>query len=302
MRAPADRDASATVIQIDITNRCDILKCSNCTRMLTHQPNRVDMTYDNFRRAVDSLVDFDPHGKGVVGVFGGNPCAHPDFERFAEYIEQAISQKRRRGLWTDNFLGHDKTAVRVFGYMNLNVHTDKKAADAMKAAGAPFEIHGQHHRSFHSPILVAIKDMIGKPGGPKDEADMWKMIEGCDIGNHWSACIIQKGEDIKAYFCEVAAAFELVYPDINTGIDVTPGWWKLGVESFRHQEAQWCTKCGVPLRLRGHEDLDFTDDFSKTHQPMVELTIGSRKAVLHDDASGDHTHQATDYILHRERK
>ena len=40
------------------------------------------MDFDTFKRAVDSLQDFP----NMVGMIGGEPTLHPEFEKFAEYL------------------------------------------------------------------------------------------------------------------------------------------------------------------------------------------------------------------------
>ena len=53
MCAPAQKG----VICVDVTNKCD-LACSNCTRLLANQETLWEMSPDNFRTAVRSLIDY----------------------------------------------------------------------------------------------------------------------------------------------------------------------------------------------------------------------------------------------------
>ena len=77
MRSPKDMN----IIQIDITNACPH-SCSNCTRFCGHHRKPFFMDFETFKQAVDSLKDFPR----VVGMMGGEPTLHPQFEKFANYL------------------------------------------------------------------------------------------------------------------------------------------------------------------------------------------------------------------------
>lgn len=62
MRSPKDM----RIIQIDITNAC-VHACSNCTRFCGHHVRPFFMDFETFKRAVDSLKDFDR----CIGIMGG---------------------------------------------------------------------------------------------------------------------------------------------------------------------------------------------------------------------------------------
>ena len=80
MRSPKDMQ----IIQIDITNACPNT-CSNCTRFCGHHKKPFFMDFDTFKQAVDSLQDFP----GMVGIIGGEPTLHPEFEKFADYLRDS---------------------------------------------------------------------------------------------------------------------------------------------------------------------------------------------------------------------
>ncbi|XME04395.1 radical SAM protein [Lachnospiraceae bacterium C1.1] len=70
-----------------MTNACN-LRCSNCTRFCGNHKKPFLMDIETFRKAVDSLKDFD----GVTGIIGGEPTLHPDFENFALYMQSVHTQ------------------------------------------------------------------------------------------------------------------------------------------------------------------------------------------------------------------
>ena len=43
------------------------------------------MDFETFKQAVDSLKDFP----GMVGIIGGEPTVHPQFEKFANYLRES---------------------------------------------------------------------------------------------------------------------------------------------------------------------------------------------------------------------
>jgi MoaA/NifB/PqqE/SkfB family radical SAM enzyme len=77
VKSPADMQ----IIQIDITNACT-KKCSNCTRFCGNHRKPFMMDFDTFKRAVDSMEGFP----GFVGIMGGEPTLHPQFEEFVRYF------------------------------------------------------------------------------------------------------------------------------------------------------------------------------------------------------------------------
>ena len=75
MRSPKDMG----IIEIDITNAC-VHACANCTRFCGHHKKPFYMDFETFKKAVDSLKDY----KGMIGIIGGEPTIHPEFERFVD--------------------------------------------------------------------------------------------------------------------------------------------------------------------------------------------------------------------------
>lgn len=283
------------VIQIIATNRCDVFHCSNCTQNLVHQRERFFMSVENFRLACESLADYP----GVVGLFGGNPCTHPEFAELCRIMRETLP-RRRRGLWTNNVLGHAAVIRETFGYFNLNAHGNAAHAEQMRREViAPLrrhpevnqpslEVWGTTRENWHAPVLVAGKDVIG------DEAALWASIETCDINRRWSGAVTQRGGELRAYFCEVAASFANMYGE-DGGLEVEPGWWRRPMGDFAAQARRWCPDCGVYLRLKGHRDLEFTDDVSKTHLVQLGVSAG-RTTAIHESIAGEpRTHESTDY-------
>lgn len=217
------RDMQA--IQIEITNAC-IHQCSNCTRFCGHHPRPYMMSFDDFRRAVDSLDGFN----GIVGVMGGEPLLHPEFARLCEYLHSRVPPQRC-GLWSTfpkHREHHASLIARVFGNLLLNDHTRPDIR--------------------HLPLLVAPRTHL-------PDRDLWYAIHHCLIQNKWSAAITPKG----AYFCEVAAAMDMLV-GVNCGWPVEPGWWNRCPSHYREQVETFCVNCGGCLAATGRLDTEEVDD------------------------------------------
>jgi|GEM_PF-1819745 len=256
------------VICIDVTNKCD-LACSNCTRLLKNQEDFWDMRPDNFRRALRSLEGF----KGTIAVIGGNPCMHPRFETLCEIIVEEIPDKWQRGLWSNNVFKFQELVEETFGQFNLNPHGDArsiKSLDKLKQL-VPSVAYWKGH-SHHAPLLTAVRDLF-------PEAEMWDRISKCDVNQEWSATLIENRGQLRAYFCEVAASFDLARGD-DYGLDPDVGWWRMGISEFSSQVKKFCPGCGVPARLKGSLDVEETDQFTETNRDLAESSVKRKRKVI----------------------
>ena len=241
------------VITIDITNKCD-LACSNCMKFLENQDALWEMTPDNFRLAVRSLEGFP----GNIAMIGGNPAMHRSFEELCNILAEEVPNKNQRYLGTNNIFKHGELAKRVFGVFNLNPHGTRRGIDSLESLRSRGWYHEGH--SSHSPLLTAGKDLF-------EEEEMWDRISKCEINHYWSASIIQNKGKLRAYFCEVAAAFDLAR-GTDHGIEPVSGWWRRNISEFEDQVALFCPGCGVPAKLRGHLDYEETDTYTTTNEDL----------------------------------
>lgn len=257
MRSPKDM----CIICVDVTNRCD-LNCSNCTRLLSNQHQFWDMTADNFRAALRSLRGF----KGVIAMIGGNPCMHKGFSDLCKIFIEEVPAKHQRGLWSNNIFKYQETIRDCFGFFNLNPHNDRRGIESFKKLqqlmpGIPY----YQGNSLHAPLLTAVRDLF------PDEREMWGQIENCDINREWSASIVQNRGQLRAYFCEVAAAFDLARNQ-DHGVPVVEGWWEKSIADYAAQVRHFCPGCGVPARLQGHLDCDEVDSYSPSNADIAAFT------------------------------
>lgn len=203
----------AWLIQIEITNACNI-GCANCTRMVGHHKKPYFMDMDFIEKALDSLEGF----KGGVGIMGGEPTLHPQFEEICRLL-QGKNLNHKSGLWTSGY--------KWDFYKELIRKTFKR--------GVYYNDHSSP-KQRHQPILIAIEELVD------DKEIMWKLIDNCWVHDLWSPSINPKG----AFFCEVAAALDLLF-DGPGGYPVEQGWWNKTPSEFRDQVERYCPLCGGSL-------------------------------------------------------
>ena len=250
MRPLKDMDT----IQIEITNQCHH-RCSNCTRLVGHHHKPYFMDFDFFKKSVDSLIDFP----NMIGVMGGEPLLHHDFEKMCDYLHSKIP-KEKCGLWSCFPNGKEKyrdVIVKTFGHVFLN---DQTRDDIL-----------------HGPVLVASKE-IDLP-----DAEKWALIDKCWVQNYWSASINPNG----GFFCEIAAALSMLFDDGKPiqAWDIEPGWWNKIPKDFKEQMEKYCIKCGAAMPLRKRFSVDGKDDISP--EMLKELKKISPKLKKGDYAVSD---------------
>lgn len=203
------------LIQIEITNACH-LRCANCTRFTGHHSKPFFMDLEMVERAIDSLKDFP----GGVGIIGGEPTLHPQFEEICLILKKKI-KKKKRWLWTSGhkWETHERMIKKVFG--NNVFYNDHSEED-----------------QTHQPILISIDEVV------EDKECMWNLIDNCWIQNYWSASITPKG----GFFCEVAAAMDMLF-DGPGGFEIKKGWWRKSPEEFIDQIKEACPNCSAALPL-----------------------------------------------------
>lgn len=257
------------------------------------------MSLECFRAAVESLVDWP----GVIGIFGGNPCNHPKFPELCKILCEVIPDQPRRGLWSNDLLGHGEIARQTFfpsGRFNLNAHGIQAAATEIKLKLPGRLIPGSDVRQAeHAAILTSYQDLN------LSQAEWDQAREACDINQKWSGAIVERFEPGEergkpyAYFCEVAAALDGVRGQ-NHGILATPDWWRHGMEAmgFQNQIRNCCDAgCGVPLKFKGHADNEETYDVTPSWAVMLREQ-NQVKVRTHDHIPGT-VAENTDYMQTR---
>lgn len=283
MRSPSDME----FIQIDITNACN-MRCSNCTRFCGNHAKPFFMSFDTFKRAVDSMDGFE----GVTGIIGGEPTLHPEFERFAGYMREKFGKPSGgdRLLYPQKDFIHS-IHEREFGSEILRERTDgthyikKHGAGLWSNMSATYRkyyeviqdsfsveyLNDHLNPSYHQPGLFSRKDL----NIPDDE--WFKLRDKCWIQNTWSATITPKG----AFFCEIAGALDMIF-DGPGGWKIEPGWWKCKPEDFTDQ-LHWCEICGFALEGRTftRDSQEEIDDVSPTVFELLKKTDSPKLKTGH---------------------
>jgi len=291
MKAPGDERGKACygVMQLAITSHCDGGRCSNCTQLLAYRQPR-HMRLENALAAIDSVADYP----GVIGIFGGNPCLHPDFEKISRHLAEVIPDRRRRGLWTNNMNGHGDLIGEVYGYYNINVHGNVGAAAAVRRDLPGVTVWGERAgESVHGAVLPDLAAVL------PSEADRWALIAECDVNQRWSPAIVELGGRAKGFFCEVAAAWADVCGH-RSGVKIAPGWWRRPMADFAAQVDRYCHGCGVPLRMAGRPDSDRKDDVTAGEREQMAARENRLGEVV--NAESGRCRELTDYMRLREAR
>jgi hypothetical protein len=275
MRSPSEMKS----LLIDITNACD-KRCSNCTRFCGNHKKPFFMDYETFARAVDSLTEHN----GTVGIMGGEPTLHPQFERFMLCLREKLGVHPDRGRllypikdfvkenlrrdWECSRVTDDKGELKYKEYgarLFSNMGASYRKHYEIIADTCNKQVLDDHiNPVYHQPGLVARKDL----GIPDDE---WaKIRDSCWIQAEWCASITPKG----AFFCEIAAGLDMLF-DGPGGWPIEPGWWNRTPEDVGEQ-LRWCELCGFALNTFTRIHSEETDDVSATPYALLEKAGGHK--------------------------
>jgi len=268
---------------------------------------------DRYEDVWDISVSDDTHTFQIAHCVTGN-CLHPQFEELCSIFREYVPFEQR-GIWSNHPRGQGAIMRQTFNpkVSNLNVHESKEAYDEFAASWpeCKSELKGLKADSRHTPALVAMQDLDVLPGGVENtEANRLTLIADCDINKYWSAMICPVRNELRAFFCELAAAQAMLHqnnqnwmgtgqPMPDTGLPVTPGWWREPMESFRQQVRVHCHACGIPLRGYGalanagpHEQI------SETHMGVSRMKDSRQIMQITQlvQLGADYLGKATDYI------
>ena len=283
MKSPKDMG----IIEIDITNAC-VNKCSNCTRHCGHHKKPFFMDFETFKNAVNSLDDWD----GCVGLIGGEPTLHPEFEKFADYIGKRRLQKpltySREPI--SDMVKHMNTYLRDFGNSKTVLWSSLNNAyyrhfeiinECFQAQG----LNDHNNTCMHQGLLMARKDL------GIDDKEWIEKRDACWLQNTWSASITPKG----AFFCEVAGTLDTLFNGPG-GWDVTKDWWKREPKDFGDQ-LHWCELCSacldVPKRISNDGRDDITPTLLEKLKEVESPKIKRGEYVLWDLSNYDKTKYKT---------
>ncbi len=239
-------------LQIDITNAC-IHQCSNCTRFCGHHKKNYFMDFDTFKKAVDSFDGWD----GCVGIIGGEPTLHPEFEKFVDYLREKRIGKQlslaRNPIYDmqeyiyEHLLCNPNYRMGLWSSLNLGYY---KHFEVINDSFDMQFLNDHENKCLHQAILVSRKEL-----GITDE-EFIRRRTNCFAQNNWSATITPKG----AFFCEVAAHLDMLFNGPG-GWAIEKGWYNRTPEEFGEQ-LQWCETCGLCLNVPKRVSNDERDDIT----------------------------------------
>jgi len=263
LRSPKDMG----IIEIDITNAC-VHSCANCTRFCGHHKKPFFMGFDTFKKAVDSLADWE----GIVGIIGGEPTLHPEFERFCDYLREKRIKKKvvasRKPIYDMQFhilSGLDGGISNVVLLSSL-APSYFKHYETINDTFSRQLLNDHGNDVMHQALLMPRKEL-----GISDE-EWEKKRDACWIQNAWSATITPKG----AFFCEVAGSLDMLF-DGPGGWPIEKDWYKRTPEDFKDQ-LHWCELCSACLDVPKRLSSEDRDDVTPAMLDKLK-EIGSPKAL-----------------------
>lgn len=254
-------------LQVDVTNVCP-RECSNCTRLVGHT-NEWHMEPELFAKCIEAAKEFPTSNAAshtpykLVGIIGGEPLCHPEFEKLVEIMEAAVPYDNR-GLWT-----------------GLGWRTTRYAALIERV----FPAHGIHCNdhdtpSVHTPVLVAVDDVVF------DAHERQSLINNCWLQERWASGFTPGG----FFCCEVMGHLAAAFNEPK-GLPIDPGCWQRPLSDFQGLIDKWCHKCGVPLMLKGRLAGECIDDISQSNLDGLQASprIQAGKFERFDPSSSEAT-------------
>jgi hypothetical protein len=226
------------------------------------------MGFETFKRAVDSLEGHI----GMIGLMGGEPTLHPEFERFVEYLDSRLptEQKGRLGefvypqrnfMLARDFVDNERSIIHnyatgprdvicgvgLFSSMNQSF---KKHYELIQERIAYQCLNDHNKAMYHQPAMITRKEL------GIDDKTFKGLKDKCWVQQLWSSSITPKG----AFFCEIAGAMDMLL-DGPGGWPIEKGWWKKEEKDFGAQ-LDWCELCGIALETFSRDAREGIDDVS----------------------------------------
>jgi len=191
---------------IVITNVCN-LSCGGCSQLCGQfkKEQLWFITLDELRRSIEVLGEHS-----FVGIFGGEPTLHPEFEAIVELLYEY--PKHRFMVFTNG-------RIPVIDCKNVTYNVDPKPGN-----------------QYHYPVLIAAQDVLGI----EDRGYYWdKAQKDCYF---WKKCGVGIYRN-KAYFCEVAGAIDQLANEDHGWEDGNP--FNKTNEEIAEQASHFCYRCGM---------------------------------------------------------
>jgi organic radical activating enzyme len=208
-------------VMIDVTSHCprSCLYCSRYNRHLRPDQRR-HMPLDRFIEALDSLRSW----RKLVGVIGGEPLLHPQFEAMCHEIQKRFPRHRMFLLTSDTarYREHHDLIEQTFRLVSHNEHNEQQVETCR-----------------HQPLTLAIEEVV------PDSKLREMLIDDCWVQRTWCPTINQSG----AYFCEIGAAQDALLNDGAHAWPVAFEWWKKTPDQFGKQRTDLCRNCGMAIPI-----------------------------------------------------
>jgi organic radical activating enzyme len=224
-------------INILITNICN-LSCGGCSQQCGYIPKEKiwNIPLEQLKWNLDLLVDVRKNKLNMVGIFGGEPTLHPEYKKILDLIS---NYKRTTFVIFTNGRDFDKINYKKV-QSHLNDYSLKDYSNIIWKIDFKDKnsIYGGIGQTF-LPTQVAAMDILKI----KNKNFYWEKAQKQCVMWDRCWCIIYNN---KAYFCEIAASFDMMNNESSYG-------WPLvwGVDPFLRTEEEiakqannFCYRCG----------------------------------------------------------
>lgn len=149
---------------------------------------------------------------------------HPEFEAFCGEIKKRFPREKM-ALWSSGPKRYQELKPLIdetFGFIAYNEHNEE-----------------QLRTCKHQPLTIAIREAV------PDAELRRKLVDDCWVQRTWCATVNHFG----AYFCEVAAAQDVLLNEGKNAWPVTPDWWVKTPDEFERQVRTFCDNCGMAIPM-----------------------------------------------------
>ena len=97
----------------------------------------------------------------------------------------------------------------------------------------------------------------------------------------YKSCTAVNNGELRVYFCEVAASFDLARNE-DHGFPVKEGWWRKPITDFADQIKKFCPGCGVPAKQPPMKDFADTDTYTDSNADIaIKSQLNKKRKIIY---------------------
>lgn len=234
-------------VNLLVTNYCNV-NCESCSQLCnlfkTYKPQeRWHIPLEQFEKDVSIMIAAKV--PGTLGIFGGEPTVHPQWDRLLEVIRSYPNQS--------------------FKIHSNNTHPDKLP----DLPNVRYEISEKTEPILFVAVTKAPIDELGNP----DRTYYWNNSQKfCPV---WRSCRRIVYDD-RLYLCEVSAAFDRMLLGkanwhLSAGWDIhAPNPFTQTSKQIKEQAVKFCYRCGSCLGHKYYQLNNLPSVISPTNLELIQ--------------------------------